>query len=47
LGTKQGEKDIYKMVKSRERKMRDNIQVKCIMDETKQLLTKDEEIKNK
>jgi hypothetical protein len=47
LGTKQGEKDIYKMVKSRERKTRDNIQVKCIMDETKQLLTKDEEIKNK
>jgi hypothetical protein len=33
LGTKEGE-DIYKMAKSRERKMRDIIQVKCIKDET-------------
>jgi hypothetical protein len=33
LGTKEGE-DIYKMGKSRERKMRDIIQVKCIKDET-------------
>jgi hypothetical protein len=34
LGTKEGEKDIYRMVKSRVRKMRDIIQVKCIKDET-------------
>jgi hypothetical protein len=34
LGTKEGEKDIYRMVKSRERKTRDIIQVKCIKDET-------------
>jgi hypothetical protein len=34
LDMKEGEKDIYKMVKSRERKMRDIIQVKCIKDET-------------
>jgi hypothetical protein len=47
LGTKEGENDIYKMVKSRERKMRDIIQVKCIKDETERLLTKDEDIKNK
>jgi hypothetical protein len=33
LGTKEGEKDIYRMAKSRERKMRDIIQVKCIKDE--------------
>jgi hypothetical protein len=46
LGTKEGEKDIYRMAKSRERKMRDIIQVKCIKDETEQLLTKDEDIKN-
>jgi hypothetical protein len=47
LGTKKGEKDIYRMAKSRERKTRDIIQVKCIKDETKRLLTKDEDIKNR
>jgi hypothetical protein len=46
LGTKEWEKDIYRMVKSRERKTRDIIQVKCIKDETERLLTKDEDIKN-
>jgi hypothetical protein len=46
LGTKEGEKDIYRMVKSRERKTRDIIQVKCIKDATKRLLTK-EDIKNR
>jgi hypothetical protein len=34
LGTKEGEKDIYRMAKSKESKMRDIIQVKCIKDET-------------
>jgi hypothetical protein len=33
LGTKEGD-DIYRMGKSRERKTRDIIQVKCIKDET-------------
>jgi hypothetical protein len=47
LGTKEGEKDIYRMTKSRERKMRDIIQVKCIKDVTEQLVTKDEDIKNR
>jgi hypothetical protein len=46
LGTKEWEKDIYRMVKSRERKTRDIIQVKCIKDVTERLLTKDEDIKN-
>jgi hypothetical protein len=46
LGTKKGEKDIYRMTKSRERR-RDIIQVKCIKDETERLLTKDEDIKNR
>jgi hypothetical protein len=46
LGTKEEEKDIYRVAKSRERKMRDTIQVKCIKDETEQLLTKDKDIKN-
>jgi hypothetical protein len=54
LDTKEGEKDIYMMTKSRERKTRDIIQVKYIKDATKyikdateRLLIKDEDIKNK
>jgi hypothetical protein len=35
------------MAKSRERKTRDTIQVKCIKDATERLLTKDEDIKNR
>jgi hypothetical protein len=34
LGMKEEEKDIYMLAKSRERKTRDIIQVKCIKDET-------------
>jgi hypothetical protein len=47
LGTKEGEKDIYRMAKSGERKTRDIIQVKCIKDAIERLLTKDEDIKNR
>jgi hypothetical protein len=47
LGTKEGEKDIYGMAISNERKMRDIIQVKYIKDETERLLTKDKDIKNR
>jgi hypothetical protein len=47
LGTKEGEKGIYKMAKSRERKTRDIIQVKCIKDTTEWLLTKDKDIKSR
>jgi hypothetical protein len=47
LGKKEGENDIYRMAKSRERKTRDIIQVKCIKYATERLLTKDEDIKNR
>jgi hypothetical protein len=47
LGTKEEEKDIYRMAKSRERKTRNIIQVKCIKNATEWLLTKDEDIKNR
>jgi hypothetical protein len=47
LGTKEREKDIYRMAESRERKTRDIIQIKCMKDATEQLLTKDEDIKNR
>jgi hypothetical protein len=47
LDTKDGENNVYKMAKLRERKTRDFNQVKCIKDETDKFLVKDEEIKNK
>jgi hypothetical protein len=47
LSKKEGEKDIYRMAKSRERTARNIIQVKCIKDATERLLTKDEDIKNR
>ena len=47
LGTKDGEKDIYRMARIRERKTRDINQIKCIKDGTDQLLVKGEEIKNR
>ena len=47
LGTKEGERDIYKMAKIRERKTRDVGQVKCIKDGANQLPVKDEEIKQR
>jgi hypothetical protein len=45
--TKEGEKDIYRITKLRERKTRDFNQVKCIKDENGGLLVKDDEIKNR
>uniref|UniRef100_A0A8I6Y6K2 Reverse transcriptase domain-containing protein n=1 Tax=Hordeum vulgare subsp. vulgare TaxID=112509 RepID=A0A8I6Y6K2_HORVV len=47
LNTKEGERDIYKMAKIRERKMRDVGEVKCIKDGDDQLLVKDEAIKRR
>jgi hypothetical protein len=44
---KEGEKDIYRMVKSWERKTRNIIQVKCIKYVTERLLTKYEDIKKR
>jgi hypothetical protein len=44
---KKWKNDIYRMAKSRERKTRDIIQIKCIKDETGRLLTKDGDIKNR
>ena len=47
LGTKEGEKNIYRMARIRERKTRDINQIKCIKDETDRLLVKDNEIKGR
>jgi hypothetical protein len=47
LGTKEGEKDIYRIARARERKTRDINQIKCIKDGTDRLLLKDEEIKDR
>jgi len=47
LGMKEGEKDIYKMAKVRERKTRDFNQVKCIKDEMENILIKEDDIKHR
>uniref|UniRef100_A0A8I6Z2Z9 Reverse transcriptase domain-containing protein n=1 Tax=Hordeum vulgare subsp. vulgare TaxID=112509 RepID=A0A8I6Z2Z9_HORVV len=47
LNTKEGERDIYKMAKIRERKTRDVGEVKCIKEGEDQLLVKDEAIKRR
>ena len=47
LGTKEGEKDIYRMARIREQKTRDINQIKWIKDETDRLLVKDDEIKGR
>uniref|UniRef100_A0A8I7BC79 Endonuclease/exonuclease/phosphatase domain-containing protein n=1 Tax=Hordeum vulgare subsp. vulgare TaxID=112509 RepID=A0A8I7BC79_HORVV len=47
LNTKEGERDICKMAKIRERKMRDVGEVKCIKDGDDQPLVKDEAIKRR
>ena len=45
--TKEGEKDIYRMARARDRKTRDFNQVKCINDEREQLLVKEDEIRHR
>ncbi|GJN28926.1 hypothetical protein PR202_gb17100 [Eleusine coracana subsp. coracana] len=47
LGTKEGEKDIYRMARIRERKTRDINQIKCIKDGIDRLLVRDDEIKDR
>ena len=47
LSTKEGEKDIYRMARVRERKTRDFNQVKCIKDEREHLLVKEDEIRHR
>jgi hypothetical protein len=47
LSTKEGEKDVYKIARIRERKTRDLNQVKCIKDEMDELLVKGQDIKHK
>ena len=47
LDSKDGEKDIYKLAKWRERKTRDVSHVKCIKDDDCRILVKDDEIKER
>jgi hypothetical protein len=47
LNTKEGEKDIYRMARARDRKTRDFNQVKCIKDQREQLLVKEDEIRHR
>ena len=45
LDMKDGEKDIYKLAKLRERKTKDFNYIKCVKSEDERVLIKDEEIK--
>jgi hypothetical protein len=47
LSAKEGEKDVYKMARIRERKTRDLNQVKCIKDGMDLLLVKGQDIKQR
>ena len=47
LDTKDGERDIYKLAKARERKTRDLNQVKCIKDENQNVLVNEGAIKER
>ena len=47
LSTNEGEKDVYKIDRIRERKTRDLTQVKCIKDEMDQFLVKGQDIKQR
>jgi Reverse transcriptase (RNA-dependent DNA polymerase) len=47
LGTKEGEKCIYKLAKIRDRKTRDLNHIRCIKDENQRLLVRDDEVKER
>lgn len=47
LGSKEGEKDIYKLAKARERKMRDLGSFRCVKNEDNKVLVKDDQIKER
>ena len=47
LSTKEGEKNIYRLARVREGKTRDFNQVKCIKDERKHLLVKEDAIRHR
>ena len=47
LGTKNGEKDVYKLAKLRERKTRDFNHIKCIKNKDSRVLVQEEEIKER
>ena len=47
LDTKDVEKDIYRITRTRERKTRDLCIVRCVKDEDQKVLARDEEIKKR
>ena len=47
LETKEGEKEVFKLARVRERKMRDLGVVRCIKDENTKVLSEDAEIKER
>ena len=47
MDTKEVEKDIYRIARTRERKTRDLCTVRCVKDEDQKVLVRDEEIKER
>ena len=47
LGTKEGEKEVFKLPRARERRTRDLGEVRCIKDENGDVLFRDAEIKDR
>ena len=47
LDTKEVEKDIYRIARIRERKIRDLCTVRCVKDENQKVLVRDEKIKER
>ena len=47
MSTKEGEKDIYRIARVREKKTRDFNQFKCIKDEMEHFLVKEDEIRHR
>jgi hypothetical protein len=47
LDTKDGDNDVYKIAKLRERKTKGFNQIKCIKDKVDRFLVKDDDIKNR
>ncbi|KAI3442343.1 DYW_deaminase domain-containing protein [Psidium guajava] len=47
LGSKEGEKDIYRLAKIRDKKRKNLLQIRCIKDGNQKLLVRDEEVKER
>ena len=47
MGTREGEKEVYKIAKSRAQSQRDVGNAKCVKDEKREVLVRDDEIQSR